>query len=167
MYICCFNIYTYIIVYSSEAIDFVMLNLWTFEMPNLWTCKSYNMKTCAFQIATYHALALAYNMFHFLDSTWKYTTHLPTLPPTPTLYILSQMSTSDAQPGPVENQPAIELQVNAVPNAQVKPKHTWVKITRAQKDTSKENTEAMWEAIRLAQERAQKDINDLSESWNT
>ena len=114
----------------------------------------------------YHALALAYNMFHFLDSTWKYTTHPSTLPPTPTLYILSQMSTADAQPGPVENQPAIELQINAAPDAQVKPKCTQVKITRAQKDTLKENTEAMWEAIRLAQEHAQKDINDLSESWN-
>ena len=76
------------------------------------------------------------------------------------------MSTADAQPGPVENQPAIELQVNAAPDAQVKPKCTQVKITRAQKDTLKENTEAMWEAIRLAQEHAQKDINDLSESWN-
>ena len=76
------------------------------------------------------------------------------------------MSTTDAQPGPVENQPAIELQVNAAPDAQVKPKRTRVKMTRAQKDTSKENTKAMWEAIRLAQEHAQKDINDLSESWN-
>ena len=42
------------------------------------------------------------------------------------------MSTADAQPGPVENQPAIELQVNAAPDAQVKPKCTQVKITRAQ-----------------------------------
>lgn len=48
------------------------------------------------------------------------------------------------------------------------PKQTRVraKKTKEQKAAAKENTEGFWQAIRLAQERVRKDINDLSKEWN-
>lgn len=77
------------------------------------------------------------------------------------------MSNLDPQAVQVASPTAPAPQVTtANANVAAPPKRKRAKKTAEQKKQAKEHTEKMWEAIRLKQESARRDINDLSKEWN-